>query len=69
MDHLRPTFDEHDFRKATRSNPDRNCVRVARRDGWVEIRDDKAAFDAPDDHRLSFTEAQFDRYLAAVRAG
>jgi hypothetical protein len=69
MSRVRPTFDEHEFRKSTRSYPDRECVRVARRDGWVEIRDDKSAFGAPDDHRLSFTEAQFDRYLAAVRAG
>lgn len=64
-----PRFAEHEFRKATASNPDRECVRVARRDGWVQIRDDKTVFGAPDDHRLTVTEAEFDSFLAGARAG
>jgi len=64
-----PAFAESDFRKASASNPDRECVRVARRDGWVEIRDDKKIFGAPDDHRLLITEEQFDNFLASIRSG
>ncbi|WP_223838277.1 hypothetical protein [Saccharopolyspora pogona] len=45
-------FAEIDFRKAGKSVPDKDCVCVARRDGWVELRDDKTVFGAPDDHRL-----------------
>jgi hypothetical protein len=62
-----PRFAEREFRKATRSDPDKSCVRVARRDGWVELRDDKTAFGAADDHRLVFTAEEFDAYLAAQR--
>lgn len=65
----RPVFAEHEFRKAARSNPDRECVRVARGGGRVELRDDKVTFGAADDHRLVFTEAQFDAFLAGARAG
>lgn len=65
----RPTFTETDFRKARRSEPDLNCVHIARRDGWVEMRDTKKTFDAPDDHRLVFTAAQFDDLQAGIRAG
>jgi hypothetical protein len=61
-----PTFGEHEFRKAQISEPNRDCVQVARRDGWVEIRDDKTTFGAPDDHRIRLTETQFDNYQAAV---
>ncbi|MGP4015053.1 hypothetical protein [Saccharopolyspora sp. 5N708] len=38
-----PAFAEHDFRKASASDPSKECVRVARRDGWVELRDDKTS--------------------------
>lgn len=69
MNIRRPTFAEHEFRKATRSNPDRECVRVARRDGWVEVRDDKTSFGAPDDVRLTFSDEQFDAYLAGEQSG
>ncbi|WP_190812374.1 DUF397 domain-containing protein [Saccharopolyspora pogona] len=65
----RPQFAERDFRKATRSEPDKQCVRVARRDGWVELRDDKAVFGAPDDHRLVFTAEEFDAFLAPIHRG
>ena len=36
---------------------------------WVENRDDKTIFGALDDHRLRFTAAEFDRYLAVIHAG
>lgn len=64
-----PTFAEDEFFKAAASLPDRECVCVARRDGWVELRDDKTTFGAPNDLRLRFTEDQFDTFLAGVRAG
>ncbi|WP_210435098.1 hypothetical protein [Saccharopolyspora sp. ASAGF58] len=50
-----PLSAEGEFRKAARSQPDLSCVCVARRDGWVELRDDKTVFGGPDDHRLVFT--------------
>lgn len=64
-----PRFDRRDFRKASASNPHGDCVQVARQDSWVAIRDDKATFDAPDDHRLIFTAEVFDRFLEAICAG
>jgi hypothetical protein len=66
---MSPHFAEKDFRKATASNPTENCVRVARRAGWVELRDDKTAFGAPDDHRIVLTSAEFDRFQAGIRSG
>jgi hypothetical protein len=66
---MSPRFAEKDFRKATASNPNLDCVRVARRAGWVELRDDKTAFGAPDDHRIVLTSAEFDRFQAGIRAG
>lgn len=63
-----PIFAEQHFRKASASYPSRNCVRVARRDGWVEVRDDKTFFGAPDDHRLVFTAEQFEAFQAGVRS-
>jgi uncharacterized protein DUF397 len=67
MSHVTPTFEEHDFRKAKASEPNKDCVRVARQDGWVEIRDDKTAFGAPDDRRLVVTAEEFDAFLAGTR--
>ncbi|WP_245975666.1 DUF397 domain-containing protein [Amycolatopsis palatopharyngis] len=69
MKTTRPTFAEVEFRKATRSDPEKQCVRVARRNGWVELRDDKTTFGAADDHRLVFTAEEFDAYLVGSRAG
>jgi hypothetical protein len=69
MEAMRPHFAEEDFRKAAASQPDRECVRVARRAGWVELRDDKTAFGAPDDHRIVLTSAEFDRFQAGIRSG
>ncbi|WP_148272050.1 hypothetical protein [Saccharopolyspora spinosa] len=40
---------------ASSGAPGQDCVRVARRDRWVELRDDKTVFGAPDDHRVVFT--------------
>ncbi|MDI2032293.1 DUF397 domain-containing protein [Saccharopolyspora sp. TS4A08] len=64
-----PTFAQDDFHKATASHADKECVRVARRDGWVELRDDKKSFGATDDLRIRFTEEQFDAFLVGVRSG
>ncbi len=64
-----PAFAERDFHKASASHANQECVRVARRDGWVELRDDKTAFGAPNDLRLVFTETQFDAFLSGVRSG
>lgn len=69
MSKNRPTFSEHDFRKATLSEPDRDCVQVARKGNWVEIRDDKKLFGAPDDVRLALTAEQFDTFQRGVRTG
>lgn len=41
MTKARPSFHEPDFRKSTRSDPDQNCVHIARRAGWVQMRDTK----------------------------
>jgi Domain of unknown function (DUF397) len=69
MGRMRPHFAEEDFRKAAASEPDRDCVRVARRGDWVELRDDKTAFGAPDDHRIVLTTEEFDRFQAGIRSG
>jgi uncharacterized protein DUF397 len=66
---MSPHFAEEDFRKAAASNPTTNCVRVARRAGRVELRDDKATFGASDDHRIVLTSAEFDRFQAGIRSG
>jgi len=62
-----PVFERSQFRKATRSgqNP-QACVEVARRSGWVAIRDSKQQWNSEDDHRLVFTAEQFDTWLAAL---
>jgi hypothetical protein len=64
-----PAFEEADFRKSSRSVPDKDCVHVARRDGWVTVRDTKKVFGAPDDHRMLFTADQFDDFLAGLGRG
>ncbi len=69
MGAMRPHFAAEDFRKAKASEPDKDCVRVARGSGWVELRDDKTAFGAPDDHRIVLTSAEFDRFQAGIRSG
>lgn len=66
---MRQHFAEEEFRKAAASNPTENCVRVARRGDWVELRDDKTAFGAPGDHRIVLTGEEFDRFQTGVRSG
>lgn len=58
------TFAEADFRKSSKSDPDKACVSVARRDGRVEVRDSKTRFGGGP--RLTLTEAQFDRLVASL---
>lgn len=60
----RPTFTAADFHKSTYSDPDQDCVHVARRASWVEVRDTKTVFGAPNDHHLTFTAGQFDSLIA-----
>lgn len=71
-----PTFTAGEFRKASRSSPDQNCVRIARRDGWTAVWDDKlggsdihADTPLPGNEILLFADDQFDTYQAGVRQG
>jgi len=73
---LPPTFTVREFRKATRSSPNQNCVRIARKQGWTAVWDDKRgtavttpATALPDTELILLTDAQFDNYQTAVRAG
>jgi hypothetical protein len=59
MTNPRPTFRQADFRKSGLSDPDRDCVEVARRAGWVQLRDSKTAFGGPGDGRLTVPAARF----------
>jgi hypothetical protein len=59
-----PTFAESEFRKSSMSEPDKECVQVARQDHCVAVRDTKTTFGASDDHHLFLTPAQFDSFLA-----
>ncbi|MCK2239735.1 MULTISPECIES: DUF397 domain-containing protein [unclassified Crossiella] len=62
-------FAEDEFMKAKRSDPKKECVEVARRDGWVEVRNSRMTWRAKDDHRLRFTATEFDAFLEGVRCG
>ncbi len=62
-----PTFREADFRKSSRSDPQQNCVHVARRAGWVELRDSKTIFGSQGDGRLMLTAEQFEGLLSSTR--
>jgi hypothetical protein len=64
-----PPFHEGEFRKAQRSEPYKDCVHVARRAGWVALRDTKMTFGASDDHLLLLTDEEFDGYQTGVRSG
>ncbi|WP_433709902.1 DUF397 domain-containing protein [Nocardia sp. CA-084685] len=71
-----PTFTVAEFRKATFSSPNQNCVRVARRNGWTAVWDDKLAderytpeMSLPDNELLVFTDDQFDAFQVGMRAG
>lgn len=65
MSNTPPMFTAADFRKSSYSDPNQDCVHVARRDDWVEVRDTKTVFGSPSDHRLAFTARQFDSLLAS----
>jgi hypothetical protein len=62
-----PPLCEGDFRKSSYSDPDRDCVHVARQGAWVAVRDSKTIFDTADDRRLVLTAEQFDAFLALYR--
>lgn len=62
----RPAFAEAEFRKSSKSWPDKDCVQVARRDDWVAVRDTKTTFGTPADHHLVFTAGQFDDFLRFI---
>ncbi|WP_024806102.1 DUF397 domain-containing protein [Nocardia sp. BMG51109] len=71
---LLPIFTAGEFRKASISSPNQNCVRVARKQGWTAVWDDKRATDRttpatalPTGELLLFTDEQFDAIQAAVR--
>ena len=71
---LLPTFTAGEFRKASFSSPNQNCVCVARKDGWTAVWDDKRADDRTTsatvlgaEELLLFTDEQFDTVQAAVR--
>lgn len=71
---LLPTFTVREFRKATRSSPNQNCVRIARKQGWTAVWDDKRSTAAttpattlPDTELIMLTDAEFDSYQTAVR--
>ncbi|MBB5911348.1 hypothetical protein BJY24_000215 [Nocardia transvalensis] len=71
---LLPTFTAGEFRKASASSPNQNCVRVARKQGWTAVWDDKRATDRTTpastlsaDELLLFTDEQFDAIQSAVR--
>ncbi|MFF0487867.1 hypothetical protein ACWDSJ_19450 [Nocardia sp. NPDC003482] len=73
---LLPTFTAGEFHKARASSPNQNCVRVARKQGWTAVWDDKRATDRitpatelPLGELLLFTDEQFDAYQAGVREG
>src|SRR2546423_1775543 len=72
---LPPTFTVREFRKATRSSPNQNCVRIARKQGWTAVWDDKRGTPAtapetplPDTELILLTDAQFDDYQVAGRS-
>ncbi|MFE9328174.1 hypothetical protein ACIHDR_43220 [Nocardia sp. NPDC052278] len=71
-----PIFTAGEFIKATRSSPQQNCVRVARRDGWTAIWDDKLGNEQttgstaiPNSQMLIFTDDEFDAYQHSIRVG
>jgi hypothetical protein len=63
---VKPVFAESEFRKSSRSIPDKECVQVARRDDAVAVRDTKTPFGTPADQHLIFTADQFDDFLKFV---
>jgi uncharacterized protein DUF397 len=66
MINVPPTFCEADFRKSSYSDPDRDCVQVARQGVWAAVRDSKTVFDSSK-NGLVFTAEVFDAFLAQYR--
>ncbi len=71
-----PTFTVGEFRKASASSPHQNCVRIARKQGWTAIWDDKCATGATSTatalastELLLLRDEQFETYQAGIRAG
>jgi Domain of unknown function (DUF397) len=62
-----PAFAEADFHKSSYSDPDRDCVHVARRGAWVAVRDSKMPFNGEEDRWLVLPAEQFDALLAQHR--
>ncbi len=71
-----PTFTVGEFRKASASSPHQNCVRIARKQGWTAVWDDKRATGATSTattlattELLLLRDEQFETYQAGIRAG
>lgn len=62
-----PVFTEVEFRKSSMSEPDKDCVQVARREDSVAVRDTKTRFGSAGDHHLVLTVTQFDSLLTHLR--
>jgi hypothetical protein len=60
-----PAFAEIEFRKSSWSVPDKDCVHVARRVGWVAVRDSKVPFGGSGDQHLVFAADRFDGFLTS----
>jgi len=67
MSNAKPNFRRAEFRKSSFSDPQQDCVEVAQRAGWVQVRDSKTAFGGPRDGRLGFSGARFREFLVTVR--
>lgn len=61
-----PAFSESEFRKSSISEPDKNCVEVARREDLVAVRDTKTSFGTSADRHLVVTADQFDDFLRFI---
>lgn len=66
MNTRRPRFDEGDFRKSSFSNPNQDCVTVAHRDNWVELRDSKTTFGTTSDQRIVLSDDAFHAFLGTI---
>lgn len=66
MNARRPRFSQDDFRTSSFSNPNQDCVSLACRGSWVEVRDSKTAFGAMTDQRLTLTDTAFHTLLAMI---
>ncbi|MEV6426268.1 hypothetical protein [Nocardia sp. NPDC051463] len=73
---MEPTFTIGEFIKAAASSPNQNCVRIARRDGWTAVWDDKLADEdtaldttVSGEQLLYFTDQQFDAFQEGLRTG